>query len=246
VVWVDYLGYDCFVIFFIIILEVSMSAVHDSPAFAALVGTPREVRSQLDKSKARQVIVLPVEEKDSEHADLLVKTLSAVASFIAVGLREQDEQSFKALVNAVLPKAPPSPNLLREAAMAGRARKAVLEGADWLTAAQIAEVAGLSASNPSTQPNKWKRQRQIFAVHHNGVDYFPGYALDPEADYRPRKSLKPILEVFGDDKDGWGLASWFLAANSFLGARRPQDMLTAEPERVLAAARDEMEEVAHA
>ncbi|MGU1062185.1 hypothetical protein ACSEPQ_04835 [Pseudomonas aeruginosa] len=242
----DYLGYDFLVIFSIIILEVSMSAVHDSPAFAALVGTPREVRSQLDKSKARQVIVLPVEEKDSEHADLLVKTLSAVASFIAVGLREQDEQSFKALVNAVLPKAPPSPNLLREAAMTGRARKAVLEGADWLTAAQIAEVADLSASNPSTQPNKWKRQGQIFAVHHNGVDYFPGYALDPEANYRPHKSLKPILEVFGDEKDGWGLASWFLAANSFLGGRRPQDVLMTEPERVLAAARDEMEEVAHA
>ncbi|WP_418648287.1 hypothetical protein ACNQFN_06235 [Thauera butanivorans] len=223
-----------------------MSAVHDSPAFSALVGTPREVRSRLDKSKARQVIVLPVEEVDSKHADLLVQTLNSVAAFITVKLREQDEQVFKALVNAVVPKAPPSPNLVKEAVMVARARKAVLEGADWLTAAQVAEVAGLSASNPSTQPNKWKRQRQIFAIHHNGVDYFPGYGLDPEAGYRPRKALKPILEVFGAEKDGWGLAYWFLSANSFLGGRKPQDVLASEPEQVLAAARDEIEEVAHA
>lgn len=80
---------------------------------------------------------------------------------------------------------------------------------------------------------------------HNGVDYFPGYGLDPEAGYLPRKSLKSILEVFGDEKDGWGLAFWFLSANSFLGDRRPQDVLATNPERVMAAAKDEMATVAH-
>ena len=125
-------------------------------------------------------------------------------------------------------------------------RWAVLEGADWLTAAQVSELAGLSTSNPSAQPNKWKRQRQVFAVHHNGVDYFPGYGLDPEAGYRPRKAMKSILEVFGETKDGWGLAYWFLSANSLLGGRRPQDVLSGNPEQVLAAARDEIEDVAHA
>lgn len=223
-----------------------MSAVPHSPAFAALVGTPREVWRQLDKSSARQVVVLPVDDADSRHVDLLAQTLSGVAVFLETKLREQDEQTFKALVDAAVPKAPPSPNMIKEAKMVVRACKAVLEGADWLTAAQLAEMAGLSTNNPSAQPNKWKRQKQIFAIDLNGVDYFPGYGLDPEAGYRPRRSLKPILEVFGDEKDGWGLAYWFLGANSFLGGRRPQDILASEPERVLAAARDEMEAVAHA
>lgn len=222
-----------------------MSAIHNSPAVVALVGTPREMRSRLDKSKARRVIVLPVEEADEQRASLLAQALTTVVPFIEVALQQQDEQTFKALVNAVLPKAPPKPNLLKEAEMLARARKAVLEGGDWLTAAELARMAGLSERNPSAQPNKWKRQRQIFAIHHNGVDYFPGYGLDPEAGYRPRKSLKSVLEVFGDEKDGWGLAFWFLSANSLLGGRRPQDVLVTDPERVIAAAKDEMTTVAH-
>ena len=223
-----------------------MTAIHDPAAFVTLVGTPSEVRRRLDKVKAERVIVLPVAQANAQHASLLAQTLASVMSFIDAALREQNEQTLKALVNAVVPKAPPEPTLLREAAMLARSRKAVLEGADWLTAAKLAELAGLSATNPSTQPNKWKRRRQIFAIHHNGVDYFPGYGLDPEADWRPRKAMKSVLEVFGDEKDGWGLAYWFLSANSLLGGKRPQDVLATRPEQVIAAASDEMEGVAHA
>lgn len=222
-----------------------MTTAREPTAFAALVGTPREVRGRLDKVKAERVIVLPVAQADAQHAGVLARTLASVVPFIESALREQNEQTLKALVNAVVPKAPPSPVLLKQAAMLARSRKAVLEGADWLTAAKVAELAGLSATNPSTQPNKWKRQRQIFAIHHNGIDYFPGYGLDPEAGWRPRKALKPVLEAFGDDKDGWGLAYWFLSANSFLGGRRPQEVLVSEPEQVVAAARDEVEAVVH-
>lgn len=223
-----------------------MTAVRNPAEFATLVGTPSEVRNGLEKLKAEQVIVLPVARADAQHAGLLAQALVSVVSFLDAALHEQNEQTLKALVNAVVPKAPPEPTLLREAAMLARSRRAVLEGADWLTAAKLAELAGLSATNPSTQPNKWKRQRQIFAIHHNGVDYFPGYGLDPKADWRPRKALKSVLEVFGAGKDGWGLAYWFLSANSFLGGRRPQDVLATQPEQVIAAANDEMEDVAHA
>lgn len=223
-----------------------MRIAHQTPAFATLVGTPREVRSRLDGSTAPHVIVVPVEKGDAQHAGLLAQALSSITTFLEGALTEQSEQTLKALVNAVVPKLPPPPCLIKEAMMMARARKAVLEGADWLTAAQVAELAGLSATNPSTQPNKWKRQRQIFALSHNGVDYYPGYGLDAGKGYRPLKALKAILEVFGDRRDGWGLASWFLAANSFLGGRRPQDLLAANPELVVAAARDEVEEIAHA
>ena len=222
-----------------------MTAVRKPRGPAALVGTPREVRSRLDHSTAEQVIVLPVKSSDARHAGLLAQTLAIVVPFIDAALHEHNDQTLEALVNAVVPKAPPTPTLLKEAVMLARSRKAVLEGADWLTAAQVAEVAGLSATNPSTQPNKWKRQRQIFAVHHNGVDYFPGYGLDPQAGWRPRETMKSVLEIFGDDKDAWGLAYWFGSANSFLGGRRPQDLLATEPEQVIAAARDETQDVVH-
>jgi hypothetical protein len=70
------------------------------------------------------------------------------------------------------------------------------------------------------------------------------YALNP-SDHRPRKELAGILDVLGDSKDGWGLAFWFAALNSFLDDERPQDLLAVAPEQVLAAARDEVAEVLH-
>ncbi|HBE9081196.1 TPA: hypothetical protein KNG91_001704 [Serratia fonticola] len=222
-----------------------MTTLHDVPSLPTLVGTPQEVRIRLDSSKADQVIVVPLERSNARHADLMAHTLANIVSFIDLTLRGQSEQMIKALVDALVPKVPPTPSLLKEAAMVARSRNAVLESADWLTAAQVAELAGLSASNPSTQPNKWKRQKQIFAITHNGVDYFPGYGLDPDTGYRPRKALKPVLDVFGEHKDGWGLAYWFLSANSFLGGKRPQDVLASEPERVIAAAEDEIKEINH-
>lgn len=69
---------------------------------------------------------------------------------------------------------------------------------------QAGRVGRPERNHSDTQPNKWKRQQQIFAIHHNGVDYFPGYGLDPGGDWRPCKALNSILEVFGDEKDGWG------------------------------------------
>jgi len=227
-------------------VEVSVSALHHQSEFVPLVGTPGQIRTQLDKSKASQVVALPVVGMDADHAALLARTLGDIASFISHRLIEQDEQAFKSLVNALLPKAPLSPSLIKEAEMQARARRAVLEGTEWLTAAHVAQLAELSPSNPSAQPNKWKRSKQIFAIHHNGVDYYPHFALDPATGYRPRKSLKPILDVFADTKDGWGLAFWFLALNGFLGGRRPLDLLATKPELVLAAAVDEVGEVSHA
>jgi len=105
---------------------------------------------------------------------------------------------------------------------------------------------GGARASPSTRPNKWKRLQQIFAIDlHGVVDYFPGYGLDP-AGYRPRAPMGQVLKVFGGAKDGWGLAGWFLAVNSVLGGRRPQDLLATKPERVIAAAQDEMDAVARA
>jgi len=74
-----------------------------------------------------------------------------------------------------------------------------------------------------------------------GGDYFPGYGLDPDAGYRPFKALAKVIEAFGGHKDGWGLAYWFRSDTSFLGGKRPQDLLASAPDRVIAAALDEIQ-----
>nr|BFE98257.1 hypothetical protein GCM10020185_87930 [Pseudomonas brassicacearum subsp. brassicacearum] len=71
----------------------------------------------------------------------------------------QDPKSLERLAEVFVTRKPPSPRLLKEAAMLVQARKAVLESGDWLTAADIAQVAQLSTRNPSAQPNKWKKSK---------------------------------------------------------------------------------------
>jgi len=55
--------------------------------------------------------------------------------------------------------------------------------------------------------------------------------------------MAQILKIFGDAKEGWCLAFWFAALNSFLDDGRPQDVLAIDPERVIAAAKDEVAEL---
>ena len=94
-------------------------------------------------------------------------------------------------------------------------KTAILNSGDFLPANEVVKLAGVSAVNPTLQPNKWKRDQDIFAIRHGREDYFPLYALNPD-DHRPRKQMAEILRIFGDAKDGWGLAFWFAALNSFL------------------------------
>jgi hypothetical protein len=54
-----------------------------------------------------------------------------------------------------------------------------------------------------------------------------------------------VIEVLAEHKDAWGMAYWFLSVNSFLGGKRPQDLIASAPERVIAAAIDEVQEIAH-
>jgi len=224
-----------------------MSIVTDRPGVSTLSGTPKEVQAQLGRSHADRVLVLAFDEiKPAVFETLAENVTNVTASMFEVLRQRHARESLERLVEVLIPVSPPSPRLLKETVMLVQARKAVLESGDWLTAAQVANLAGLSTRNPSAQPNKWKKQGMIFAIHHNGVDYFPGYGLDPEANFRPLKALARVIAAFAGHKDGWGMAYWFRADNSFLGGQRPQDLLATDPERVIAAAQDEVQEIAHA
>ena len=223
-----------------------MSVAVDHPGVSTLVGTPKEVQARLEKSHADRVLVVAFDHIKPNVFQALAENFANVASsMFEVLLKHQDRESLERLAEVLVPRTPPSPRLLREAAMLVQARKAVLESGDWLTAADIAQLAGLSTRNPSAQPNKWKKQGLIFAIKHGGVDYFPGYGLDCDAGFRPVKALARVIEIFGGHKDGWGMAYWLHSVNSFLGGNRPQDLLATTPERVIEAALDEVQEVAH-
>jgi hypothetical protein len=212
---------------------------------STFAGSPGEVGRQLDKLGSDQVVAVALGRISPREAGVIAETIANIVQLVGLKYVRHEREVLASLVEALVPEAPPTPVQLKEAVMLGRARAAVLDEPHWLTAAQIAELAGFSKKNPSAQPNKWKREGLIFAIRHHGIDYFPGYGLDPQTGYRPLKAMAKVIDAFGETKDGWGLAYWFSSANGFLGGKRPRDLLATEPERVIAAAKDERAPVAH-
>ncbi|MCU6421262.1 MbcA/ParS/Xre antitoxin family protein [Klebsiella aerogenes] len=119
----------------------------------------------------------------------------------------------------------------------------ILADSEWLSAKELSEKAQFKNTNPSAGPNRWKSAGRIFAIQINGKDKYPGYALDEG--YRPVPVVKQVISVFGEKKTPWGLAIWFGSANSWLGGKKPKDVLKTMPGQVLQAAQAELDGGAH-
>jgi hypothetical protein len=205
-------------------------------------GTARDVIELLHRSPNRRTVAVSF--ADDEQVAAAESVFQRVAEFLPQLIEQRQEDTLKKFVSILLPDVTPSKAAREQARMLIDARTAILNSGDFVPASEVAKIAGFSATNPSVQPNKWKRNRDIFAIQHGRDDLFPLYALNPD-DHRPRKQMAEILYLFGDAKDGWGLAFWFAALNSFLDDERPQDVFAVDPDRVIAAAKDEMAGVQH-
>lgn len=226
-----------------------MSETH-APVKSVLTGAIRDVRTQLAHTPADDKVLaltFDAEQADDAMFATLADNLSTVATAMLALLRQRQEPAaLQQLAEALTPREPAPPHLLKEAAMLAQARKAVLDSADWLSSAQLAQLAGFNARNTSAQPNRWKREGRLFAIQLAGVDYFPGYGLDAQQSFRPLRRLAEVIAVLSARKDGWGMAYWFASVNGFLDGQRPQDVLAHDPDRVLAAAKDEVEALDYA
>jgi len=131
------------------------------------------------------------------------------------------------------------------AKMLTEAKTFVINSKNYMTAEEIAEIAGYSGSDPSSWLNQWVRDKMIFVFIHDDVDYFPSYVLDPQNGWKPCAAMAEILAIFNGEKGGWGCAFWFEAVNGYLGGKAPREILALDPERVIKAAALEMEYVAH-
>ena len=222
-----------------------MPAIKENVAYSTISGTLPEMRSQLSKSKAAKAIVLTFDNEDGETIRAIATMVESIEPIVGRLVRERQEGSIRSLIAALVPPVPPPRHMMLEGRMRAQAQADVLRASEWLTSAQIAELAGFSNTNTSAQPNKWKKEGLIFAINHRGSDYFPDYGLDPDANYKPVKALADVIRVLKDGKDGWGMAFWFAAVNSYLGGEAPKDLLATAPDKVIAAAREEMSETAH-
>lgn len=123
----------------------------------------------------------------------------------------------------------------------------ILNEFGYFTAEQLADLNGSSATNRSALADNWRKRRQVFSVPHpdrsaRGADIYPAFQFDSG---KPLKVVQAVLDVFGTGKSPWKLALWFTSNNGWLpDSARPVDLLSRDPQAVIAAAQRDAAESA--
>jgi hypothetical protein len=198
-------------------------------------GTAEELAPGLENSHAQALVFVSRFQGDDERTKTVFEAIKRASESIDLLIDERRKNSWEALIKALTPDIPLTSNKLIEAKMFTEARKVILESGEFVRAAEIAEAAQFSMSNPSSQPNRWKKAGLIFAVPFGGVDFFPLYSLDLNKGAKPLPIMEKILQVLAE-KDDWQKAFWFGSVNTFLGNKIPKDLLKSKPQQVLRAA----------
>ena len=207
-------------------------------------GEAQEIAPRLKNIAARALVFVSSGKDDDQRTQARFDTLRQASELIDLLLDAKQEDRWKALVEALTPDIPLSPNRLIEAGMFAQAIQGIVESKDFARAADIADAAHFSKANPSSQPNRWKKAGQIFAVPYKGADLYPIYALEFKEGVRPLPIMGELLSVLGD-KDDWQKAFWFGSVNSYLQNKMPKDLLKSKPQEVLRAAEIEAAGVQH-
>jgi hypothetical protein len=111
--------------------------------------------------------------------------------------------------------------------------EAIWAGTHWLSAEEIEVRAPLASTSVL---ERWEAEGQIFSLERSGRKVYPLYAFD--ADFRPLAAIEAVLRILG-----WpgprAAATFFESTSSFLAGRRPREIVGAQPELVIAKARDD-------
>jgi hypothetical protein len=110
---------------------------------------------------------------------------------------------------------------------------------------QLATLAGRGTNEIRRDLDQWAADGRILSVRHESVNYFALFALNPADGYRPYPAVGDAIRILSrvlNRENSWGLASWFIGLKSFLDDQRPTDLLASDPEWVIEAAQDEVNE----
>ncbi|PTT78422.1 hypothetical protein DBR42_23520 [Pelomonas sp. HMWF004] len=122
-----------------------------------------------------------------------------------------------------------------EARMRAKATELVMGGTRWLTAADM-------PSHTIPLLAGWLEQGKIFALEQEGVQLFPGYAINSIGE--PVPVLKGVLNVLAG-RSPFQIAAWFESPSAYLNAQRPREVLELDGAAVVTAARRLVEGAVH-
>lgn len=222
--------------------EASSKSQTPTQSWEVQEGTGKEVGPWLEEKESDALAIVAEGEDPLVHAKF--GALKNILPVIDAVVEERSQRKLKQLVEALTPDVSLSESQIAEAKMFTDAMRVILESRDFMKAQDIAHLAHFSQKNPSSQPNRWKRAGQIFAVSYKGNDLYPAYALDWKHGAKPLPVMRKVLEMFRD-KDDWQKAFWFGSVNSYLKNKMPKELLQSHPEEVLKAAEFEASGVQH-
>jgi hypothetical protein len=109
-----------------------------------IVGTSDEVRDKLKGMLSRRIVAFSIEGENNPEADVLAETIANFILLVSTILDRRENNAILAILDTIVPAVPPPPHKLFEARMTAQARKGTIENGDWLTASEVAELAGLA------------------------------------------------------------------------------------------------------
>lgn len=139
------------------------------------------------------------------------------------------------LVKLLMRDVPMKPIEMKLVKLQARALERIYCGTPWLTADEIGTLGKHGTANPAAAAHRWKSSGQLFAIRRDGRDMYPRYALGD--DFTPLAAIKKVLKLLVGF-DPLRVAGWFESTSSFLGGRRPRELIASQPERVVLAAQD--------
>jgi hypothetical protein len=126
------------------------------------------------------------------------------------------------------------------------AKSFILASGEFRTVSDLAQLLGIDSHKLDQQLKDWKNRGMIFSISSETQgELFPLFALDRRRGLEVFVAVSKVLQVFQGKLSKWAIASWFIAACSYLDDQSPKDLVEEDPDWVIAAALDEISEISH-
>ena len=160
-------------------------------------------------------------------------------------LHSLDDAEMERLIDVAMPTLSdrPAPTVIDQARRNSGARAKFVQDYEMLDAEQVHELFGSAAKNRAALAARWRADGKIFALDYRGRLLYPAFQFDQQG--RPKSIIGKVLAMLGGAAGPWQTAIWFTSANPWLDGKRPLELLDSKPDRVLDAAADVTEPVAH-
>ena len=157
---------------------------------------------------------------------------------VRLAIAKVEQESLQDLADAFEPRRPGA----TRADLEMRALEAIMNGAEWFSAAEIGRKLDPDAANPHAAVSRWLQNKQVFAIDHRGKKMYPAYLFGET--WRPIPEVKTALSILADYSP-LRLASWFESTNAALQGKRPREVLKRDAKAVIKAAERHMVGAVH-